>query len=155
MPAIYVIAPLSHFWTYTGDKPWTRAPIEDHTADMPRDVTRDQFRANATESWAAWTLADGFGLTFFQPDTEKCSAGNYYPGHEPDLKDLARDDSWGHKDETHYWAGWKTVNLDKDHRRIEYDLYVIVGNVGDARAIIASKLKDAPKLRTAPAAPAH
>jgi hypothetical protein len=147
MPAVYAVAPLDRFWTYTGAKPWTGCPPEEHTEKIPYDMTREQYSVKATEHWGAWLAPDRTGLVFFQPDTQDYRAGTYYPNEAPDLSGFSRDEHWGRVDECHYWSGWRQVPIDPMHSRGEWDLYVIVGSLSEARQIIHDTLRNAPRMR--------
>ena len=66
----------------------------------------------------------------------------------PDLENLPRDASWGSISETHYFAGWRELPIDQWHCRYEWDLYLLVGELEEARQIIADRLRNAPKMRS-------
>ena len=149
MPAVYTVAPLDRFWTYTGNKPWTGAPVEEHTAKVPLDMTRKQYPFSNAEHWGAWLTSEGTGITIFQPDSTGFSAGTYYPKGAPDLAALPRDERWGKTAETHYIAGWRQIPVDQWNCRGEWDVYAIVGKLPEARELICAKLRNAATLRSA------
>lgn len=148
MPAVYVTAPLDQYWTYTGDQPWTGAPAENMTEKVPLDMTREQFKHANPERWGAWLTQEGFGLTIYQPDANRLTAGTYYPHGKPEIDGKPRDDHWGRVNENHYLAGWAKHPIDRWHCRYEWDLYLIVGDLTESRKLIADKLRNAPILRS-------
>jgi hypothetical protein len=149
MPAVYVNAPLDRYWSYRGSRPWTMEPPEDLTSQVPPDMTIQQFRHEAGEHWGAWTDKARFGITTFQPDTTRFSAGTFYPRGAPEFANKPLDAHWGQVTENHYLAAWRKFPIDQWHSRYEWDLYLIVAELGEAREIITKKLREGPKIRAA------
>lgn len=146
MPAIYTVAPLTRYWTYTGNHPWTNEPAEDLSDKVPPNMTIKQFEHKATEQWGAWLTPQGFGLTAYQPDATTFSAGTFYPPGTVNL-DAPRDAHWGREDGCHYVGGFRRLPIDQWHCRYEWDLYLMVGELEETRRIITQKLRDVPKMR--------
>ncbi len=90
-PALYTIGKLWRLVAYTGDKPFTNAPIS--VLDSPALLARKMLvfarklkgnpwvPFNATENWAALVNQSGFGLGIWAPGDYRFSGGFYGANH--------------------------------------------------------------------------
>ena len=63
MPAVFIASKLDTLVRYTGDKPWTGAPLTRHSPGWPNEDII------LSESWAAYVGSDEKGVGIFVPDT--------------------------------------------------------------------------------------
>lgn len=84
LPAVYTISKLSRLMSYTGDQPFTGAPVTQVTNDWRRAWPWTRF--TATERWAALVNDDGWGLGVFKDDGGEFHGGIHGDGRSADPK---------------------------------------------------------------------
>ena len=72
LPAVYTTGALHHVWTYDGLDPWTRGSLREVPTEWPPTYWP------ATESWAALTDDQGWGLGVYHPGVT-LFGGGFYP----------------------------------------------------------------------------
>lgn len=73
LPAVYTVSALWRLMSYTGDQPYTGAPLQ-HVKNNWR-AAWPWTRFNATEGWAALVGDDDWGLGVYKPDTTEFHGG--------------------------------------------------------------------------------
>ncbi len=80
LPAFYTISYLGTFHYYNGSKPWTGDAYESLPNESFWAGNSDAYHkiaAGNTETWAAWTANNGFGIGLFTPGAEILLAGRH------------------------------------------------------------------------------
>ncbi len=121
LPAVYPISALKNLYTYTGDTPFSMAPVEKHNVINLSSGFWGIYHT-ATEHWMAFVDYNGWGMGVYNHLCLKFLAGMAgNPGYE------ARDGS------TSYIAPVKRAALNKDSI-YEYTYSIIIGTVAEIRA---------------------
>lgn len=77
LPAVYTIGKLHRLMTYTGDRPFADAPLQE-IPKIPAKGTKPQWTTFfATEHWAALVDDDDWGLGVIHPDVVRFVGGFY------------------------------------------------------------------------------
>ena len=77
VPAVFMDYELSRLVSYTGNKPWTEAPLTYREIGWPNEQVR------ADENWAAFVDENGWGLGVYFPGTSAVTAYRYRPTKNP------------------------------------------------------------------------
>ena len=85
LPAFYGIAPLGRFTTYSGNSPYTGAPLSKWD-DLSFWSGGGIKLTNVKENWVAWVNTDDFGVGLYVPNVETVLAGRYMMGSDEALK---------------------------------------------------------------------
>lgn len=84
LPAVYTISRLWRLMSYTGDQPFTGAPLTHVTNDWHKPWPWTRF--TASEGWAALVDDDGWGLGVFKVDGAEFHGGIHGDGRSDDPK---------------------------------------------------------------------
>jgi len=84
LPAVYTISSLGRLMSYTGDRPFTGAPLTQVTNDWRKPWPWTRF--TATEGWAALVDDDGWGLGVFKADGSEFHGGLHGDARSDDPK---------------------------------------------------------------------
>ena len=84
LPAVYTISKLWRLMSYTGDQPFTQAPLTHVTNDWHKPWPWTRFIG--TERWAALVGEDGWGLGVFKDDAGEFHGGIHGDGRSDDPK---------------------------------------------------------------------
>jgi hypothetical protein len=84
LPAVYTISKLGRLMAYTGDRPFTGAPLTHVTNDWRKPWPWTRFLA--TEGWAALVDDSGFGLGVFKADGLEFHGGLHGDARSDDPK---------------------------------------------------------------------
>ena len=84
LPAVYTISRLGRLMSYTGDRPFTGAPLTHVTNDWRRPWPWTRFLA--TEGWAALVDDDGWGVGVFKADGLEFHGGLHGDARSDDPK---------------------------------------------------------------------
>ncbi len=126
LPAFYTISYLGTFHYYNGSKPWTgdaytTLPNEPFWAGN-KNAYHNIVKGN-TETWAAWTNPEGYGIGLYVPGTEIMLAGRHeYNGSKDPLNGG-----------TSYVAPLKTMAI-QSFVPFEYDYIIAAGTIDEMRA---------------------
>jgi hypothetical protein len=85
LPAVYTISKLGRLMSYTGDKPFTLAPLTQVTNDWRKPWPWTRFVAS--ERWVALVGDDEWGLGVFKDDCGQFDGGIYGDARSADPKD--------------------------------------------------------------------
>ncbi len=125
LPAFYTISYLGTFHYYNGSKPWTGAPYETLPNEPFWAGNKKAYHSitkGNTETWAAWTAKDGWGIGLYVPGVEILLAGR----HEHNgSKDPANGG-------TSYVAPLRTMAI-VSFVPFEYEYIISTGTVADMR----------------------
>lgn len=117
LPAVYTISKLSRLMSYTGDRPFTGAPLTHVVNDWHKPWPWTRFLA--TEGWAALVDDDGWGLGVFKADgLSSMAASMGTPGRT--TRNTVRPRTWPRSTTrtstttsststgpSSWWAGWR------------------------------------------------
>ncbi len=125
LPAFYTVSHLGTFHYYNGTKPWTGDAYETLPNEPFWAGNGDAYhtiKKGNTETWAAWTNTDGYGIGLYVPGTEIMLAGRHeYNGS----KDPANGG-------TSYVAPLRTMAI-VSFVPFEYEYFISTGTVGEMR----------------------
>lgn len=110
-PAVFVQSGLDRLLTYTGERPWTNAPLTELAPGWPNEY----FKMN--EHWAAYLGADGHGVGIYVPTADEATCYRYRGGGASDCSYIAPIQTFA-----------LTPNLD-----FSYIAYLTVGDVTEIR----------------------
>ena len=133
LPAFYVISNLGVFHYYNGTKPWTNdayITLPDEPFWAGKGSAYHNVVAGNTETWAAWTNTDGYGIGLYVPGTEIMLAGRYEYNGSKSAADPA----------TNYVAPLRSMNI-VSFKPFSYSYVITAGTVGQMRDVFA-KYKD-------------
>jgi hypothetical protein len=82
-PAVFVSPQLSTLVTYTGDQPWTNAPLERFTPGWPNQSI------TLSESWAAYVDGTGNGIGVYVPGVAEATCYRFRGGAGSDCSYVA------------------------------------------------------------------
>lgn len=82
-PAVFVSPKLATLVTYTGEQPWTAAPLTRTTPGWPNQP------AVLSESWAAYVGEDGKGVGVYVPGTSEATCYRFQGGSGSDCSYIA------------------------------------------------------------------
>lgn len=82
-PAVFVSPTLSTLVTYSGDRPWTTAPLTRKTPGWPNESVI------LSESWAAYVDDNGDGIGVFVPGTSEATCYRFEGGSGSDCSYIA------------------------------------------------------------------
>ncbi len=82
-PAVFVSPELSTLVTYTGEKPWTGAPLTRKSPGWPNEPVV------LSESWAAYVDEDGNGIGVYVPGTTEATCYRFKGGSGSDCSYIA------------------------------------------------------------------
>lgn len=114
MPAVFVDYDLETLACYTGDKPWTGAPLSKDSPGWPNESRK------VTEEWAAWLGKDGRGLGVHFPGTTEMTCYRYEGPSGPEGGGCS------------YFAPIRTTAIGPEFQQ-EYTIYLTVGSAPEIR----------------------
>ncbi|MBL8892184.1 MAG: hypothetical protein JNL67_19570 [Planctomycetaceae bacterium] len=82
-PAVFVAPELSNLVTYTGDKPWTSAPLQRRIPGWPNEAV------TLSEGWAAYVDEKGLGVGVYVPGTTEATCYRFQGGAGSDCSYIA------------------------------------------------------------------
>ncbi len=130
LPAFYTISYLGTFHYYNGTRPWTGDAYE----TLPNegfwggnDSAYHQIVNGNTETWAAWTNGNDYGIGIYVPGVVKMLAGRHMYNGSKDPSDGA----------TSYVAPLGKFNI-VSYKPFSYEYVIACGSISDMRAVFAS-----------------
>ena len=126
LPAVYTISSLNNLYAYTGDDPFTNAPLE----NIPVVNLSSGFWGtyySITEKWMAFVDNKQFGLGVYTPIATFFLAGKSGTEITPDAAAIS----------TNYIAPIKKEIL-KKKTVFEYEYYLIIGSLSEIRSAVYS-----------------
>lgn len=126
LPAFYVISALGVFHYYGGTKPWTGdayRTLPDEPFWAGQNSCYHSISKSNTETWAAWTNTEGYGIGLFVPGTEIMLAGRFSYNGSKDPANGA----------TNYVAPLRTMAL-QSFTPFTYAYVISTGTVDEMRA---------------------
>ena len=135
LPAFYTVSYLGDFHWYNGDRPWTddEMSMVDDLPFWPDDWNKCTFlfQPGNTETWAAFTDKDGYGLGLYVPNVTRWVAGRH-------AYDGSKDPRAG---STNYIAPTRRITL-TCFKPLTYSYLICAGQLSDIRAKFKAR-KDA------------
>lgn len=136
LPAFYCISPLGRAVYYTGDAPFTGAPLS-QSPDLGFWGTSPQppeSHLSCDENWIVWANEDEWGVGLYVPDVTSVLAGRYE--HNVDFWTLFAKGAYKAA-ATCYCAPLATFAL-QSYTAFEYEYCMAVGSVEENRALFCS-----------------
>lgn len=127
IPAVYPISSLKNLHVYLGDKPWQN----DTLSSVPVKELSQDFKSfwgsypSVPEKWMAFTDDSGFGMGVYSPLAQRFLAGRYTSDTNGEEKSVA----------TSYIAPLMSAQINPGDV-LEYEYYILLGNVHDMREMI-------------------
>ncbi len=129
LPAFYTISHLGTFHYYNGTAPWTGGAYEtlpDEPFWAGRKEAYHKIVAGNTETWAAWTNPEGYGIGLYVPGVEQMLAGRHeYNGSKDPLNNG-----------TSYVAPLRTMQM-VSFVPFEYEYVIAAGSISEMREVFA------------------
>ena len=126
VPAFYTVSYLDNFYFYNGKKPWQDEPLQVRRDLIfwPEDWPRHRFPLDKenTETWAAWTDADDFGIGLYVPGAQLFIGGRY-------CHDGSKDPAAG---PTNYVAPLYSLSI-ISYKPVTYSYLVTSGSLSEIR----------------------
>lgn len=126
LPAFYVISHLGIFHYYNGSRPWTGEQVTTLPEEpfwAGQSSCYHPISSRNTETWAAWTNTEGYGIGLFVPGTEILLAGRFSYNGSKDPANGA----------TNYVAPLRTMAL-QSFTPFTYAYVISTGTVDEMRA---------------------
>lgn len=114
MPAVFVDFALSKLVCYTGDKPWTGAPLREDVPGWPNESR------TVTEEWAAYVGDDGHGVGVHFPGTREMTCYRFPGPPGPEGSGCS------------YFAPLRTTAIVPGFQQ-EYTIHMTIGTVPEIR----------------------
>ena len=127
LPAFYTVSNLGVFHYYNGKKPWTGdeyITLKDQPFWANNGKAYHTIEKGNTETWAAWTNDDGYGIGLYVPGAEIMLAGRFEFNGSKDPKNNA----------TNYVAPLRTMKIE-NFKPYEYSYVISAGTVDQMRKV--------------------
>ncbi len=130
LPAFYTISYLGTFHYYDGNRPWTNDDYRTLENEPFWGGNKDAYHpvaAGNTETWAAWTADNGYGIGLYTPGAEILLAGRHEANGSKDPTNTG----------TSYVAPLRTMEI-VSYQPFEYRYVIATGWVEEMREVFAA-----------------